>query len=62
MPPAYNPVLVACRPNWRWIALNTVHWYKATRESGGTVQTLLEEYPLTAEMVNLKKLVDVSKK
>jgi hypothetical protein len=52
----------ACRPNWRWIALNTVHWYKATRESGGTVQTLLEEYPLTTEMANLKKLVDVSKK
>jgi hypothetical protein len=40
----------------------TVHWYKAARESGDTVHTLLEEYPLRTEMTNLKKLVDVSKK
>jgi hypothetical protein len=51
-----------CRPNWRWLNLTTLHWYKATREKGDTVQTLLDEYPLRSEMTNLKQLVDVSKK
>lgn len=40
----------------------TVHWYKGARESGDTVYTLLDEYPLRTEMANLKQLVDVSKK
>jgi hypothetical protein len=52
----------ACRPNWRWLNLTTLHWYKATRENGDTVQTLLDEAPLRSEMANLKQLVDVSKK
>lgn len=51
-----------CRPNWRWLGLTTVHWYKAAREQGDTVETLLEEAPLRSEMANLKALVDVSKK
>lgn len=49
------------RPNWRWLGLTTVHWYKAAREQGDTVHTLLEESPLRSEMANLKNLVDVSK-
>jgi hypothetical protein len=42
--------------------LTTLHWYKATRENGDTVQALLDEAPLRSEMANLKQLVDVSKK
>lgn len=38
-----------------------MHWYKAAREQGDTVHTLLEESPLRSEMANLKALVDVSK-
>lgn len=40
----------------------TVHWYKAARENGDTVDTLLEEYPLRTGMDNLKQLVEVSKR
>jgi len=40
----------------------TVHWYKAARESGDTVSTLLDEYPLRTGMDNLKQLVEVSKR
>lgn len=50
------------RPNWRWMSLMTVHWYKAARESGDTVSTLLDEYPLRTGMDNLKQLVEVSKR
>lgn len=42
------------------MSLTTVHWYKATRENGDSVDTLLDEEPLRTDMANLKQLVDIS--
>eukprot|EP00775_Hariotina_reticulata_P005212 gene5212-5450_t len=43
-----------------WLNLVTVHWYQATRETSSTVENLLDEEPLRAEMKNLRQLVEIS--
>eukprot|EP00878_Enallax_costatus_P030280 GHUV01032955.1.p1 GENE.GHUV01032955.1~~GHUV01032955.1.p1 ORF type:complete len:160 (+),score=39.49 GHUV01032955.1:1539-2018(+) len=48
--------------NYQWMNLATVHWYKATKETPNTVQTLLDEGPIRSEMANLRKLVEISRK
>jgi hypothetical protein len=50
------------RVNYRWVGLLTVHWYKATREAGNSLHSLLDEAPLKTEMGNLAQLVAVARK
>jgi hypothetical protein len=38
----------------------TVHWYKATKETPNTPESLLDEGPVRVEMDNLKQLVQVA--
>jgi hypothetical protein len=43
-----------------YVSMVTVHWYKATKETPNTPQSLLEEGPVRAEMDNLRQLVQVA--
>lgn len=38
----------------------TVHWYKATKETPNTPESLLDEGPVRVEMDNLRQLVQVA--
>ena len=40
----------------------TVHWYKSTKETYNTPQSLLEEAPLRQDMNRLKALVAIAKR
>lgn len=47
------------RSTQKWTNLATVHWYKATRETYNTAQSLLDDEPIRKEMANLRELVKV---
>ncbi len=51
----------ACRQNYKFLNLVSVHWYKATSETTFTVNTLMAEEQLRDEMEHLKELIAVAK-
>jgi hypothetical protein len=59
--PSFCPFLPpSCSNAASFVSLVTVHWYKATKETHNTPETLLEEGPIRVEADNLRQLVQVA--